>query len=269
VDATVAPVLENDIVADSCRRLRIGWDGVGRGAKAGQFVMLRAKQGYEPFLPRPMSISDLSSDSSGRPVLEILYKIFGPGTAALATVRAGDPVGVFGPLGRGFDVRPDAPPATFVAGGIGNAPFPFLLRDMLSGPYRGRADRILFLLAARSKKDLYIQPWVRESGIEIVEVTEDGTAGEKGYATDALARRPDRFEGIVYACGPRPMLKALQRIADAGGFACQHAVEEVMACGFAVCNACVIRKRGVKELQYVKACVDGPVFNNDEIEIDA
>lgn len=267
VDATVAAVAGNDPVGGSCRRLRLLWDGRRRGAEPGQFVMLRAAAGLDPFLPRPMSISDLATDDRGRAILEILFKVTGPGTTALAGLRPGDGVSVFGPLGRGFRVREGAPPATLVAGGIGCAPFPFLVRNLLDGAYRGLPERILLILAGRSRQDLCDLPALRSAGIEIVEVTEDGSSGETGLATAALLRRPERFRGVVYACGPRPMLAALQTIADRHDLDCEHAVEELMACGFSVCNACVIPRRGTPEPSWARVCSDGPVFRNDEVQI--
>ena len=60
------------------------------------------------------------------------------------------------------------------------------------------------------------------------------------------------------------MLRALRELALSRDFPCHLSVEEMMACGYGVCNACVIsssREPGC----YLKSCVKGPVFAASEV----
>jgi dihydroorotate dehydrogenase electron transfer subunit len=79
---------------------------------------------------------------------------------------------------------------------------------------------------------------------------------------------------VVYACGPMPMLEAVQRIAGAAyggaGIPTQLSVEESMACGIGVCVTCVLPVVGSDDkTRMVRSCVDGPVFAGDRIRWDA
>jgi dihydroorotate dehydrogenase electron transfer subunit len=215
----------------------------------------------DPLLPRPFSISDVRVDG-GRPVVELLYKPIGISTRLLSRLHAGDSLNILGLLGNGYPAPAADRRPVLLSGGIGNAPFALLVRHLVRE--RRPAEVVLFL-AGRSRDDVYIQDVVRESGITVVEVTDDGSAGEKGLITEALARRlPDLGAIEAFACGPTPMLRAVRTLALERGFPCHLSVEERMACGYGVCNACVVsstREPGC----YLKACVKGPVFAATEI----
>ena len=82
----------------------------------------------------------------------------------------------------------------------------------------------------------------------------DGSVGTHGTVLDAVSDLGDY--GMVYGCGPNPMLAALKRATDDGS-PCQLSVEERMGCGNGSCNGCVVPVRGGA---YVRSCVEGPVF---------
>ena len=97
--------------------------------------------------------------------------------------------------------------------------------------------------------------------------TDDGSAGLAGPLTEplaeAVARDPD---GMICACGPPGMLKAVGRIAASCGCRCQVAVETLMACGMGACQGCVLEQAG-RQGAYLKVCRDGPVFDASRIII--
>jgi dihydroorotate dehydrogenase electron transfer subunit len=254
-------VLFNEQVRPHVWRIGLEFDWRTEEARPARFVMLSFPGLTEPLLPRPFSISDAWMDRA-RPVVELLYKPIGIATRLMSNLHAGDDVDILGLLGNGFpDARPERRPV-LLAGGIGNAPFALLVRRLAQE--RG-AKAALLLLAGRSRDDVYIQDAVRETGIPVVEITDDGSLGERGLITDALLRRIGSLGPIEgFACGPPPMLRALRALALERGFPCHLSVEERMACGYGVCNACVVsssREPGC----YLKACVKGPVFEASEV----
>ena len=99
-----------------------------------------------------------------------------------------------------------------------------------------------------------------------VEVTtDDGSAGRRGMVTlavdDLLAGA-----GIVYACGPMPMLRAVADAATARGVPSYVAVEESMACGIGVCMTCVLPVIGEDgRTRFSRSCTEGPVFGGDRV----
>ena len=72
---------------------------------------------------------------------------------------------------------------------------------------------------------------------------------------------------MIYACGPRPMLKAIAEIARENKISSQLSLEEHMACGIGACLGCVVKVRSqrVSEFEYKRVCKEGPVFKADEI----
>ena len=94
----------------------------------GQFFMLEAPG---RLLPRPFSLC-LSPPGE----LAFLVDPVGPGTEALCTVDRGDELAVLGPLGHGYRLDVERP--LLVGGGIGIAPFPYLLEQL-----GGRASVVL------------------------------------------------------------------------------------------------------------------------------
>jgi dihydroorotate dehydrogenase electron transfer subunit len=270
MDVVSSQVLFNRPETRSVYRLGFRYDAFLRGPRAARFVMLSLHGPQVQVLPRPFSLSDAYRDEQGLPVAEVLYKPIGRVTSRMALLREGDEISVGGLCGNGFpDPSPKRRPV-LLAGGIGNAPFALQIRELISGPFAGREAEILVFLAGRSSEDIYLQQDARAAGVTVVEVTEDGSRGERGRITDALVRRLGTLGPIEgFACGPEPMLHALKQLAKEHEFPCHLAVEERMACGYGVCNACVIlsEREGVDaaDAPYLRACIDGPVFESREI----
>jgi dihydroorotate dehydrogenase electron transfer subunit len=89
-------------------------------------------------------------------------------------------------------------------------------------------------------------------GARVVVTTEDGSRGIQGLATDAVAGLLNETGyQCVYACGPEPMLEAVERLARAHGLPAQLSYEQYMRCGLGVCGSCA---RGDWLV-----CRDGPV----------
>src|SRR5436190_13343615 len=73
---------------------------VARGARAGQFVMIKAGTSAEPPLRRPFSIMSVDPEHE---TFTLFLKTIGQGTRALAAMAPGDVAQCIGPLGRSFD----------------------------------------------------------------------------------------------------------------------------------------------------------------------
>ena len=185
----------------------------------GQFFMVEAPG--RP-LPRPFSLCTAPAGELG-----FLVEPLGPGTTAIAAVDVDDELYVTGPLGRGFDL--DVARPLLVGGGIGIAPFPFL-SEHLGAP---RA-----LLGFRTAFHAEAAALVPNATVVLDPV----------LVTEALPPDP----GDVLACGPEPMLDALERLAPGA----QLAREAPMACGYGACYGCIVEREG----RYVRLCLEGPVL---------
>jgi dihydroorotate dehydrogenase electron transfer subunit len=151
-----------------------------------------------------------------------------------------------------------------VAGGIGIAPLVFLMQYAVS------QHQITLIHGASTVAQLYTersQPTaISYQGVQFVPVTEDGSMGKKGMATDILPDFLDRADQ-VYACGPADMYKAMAgmsrrtRQSNLKLRKCQVSLEVRMGCGFGACYGCTINtKKGLKQV-----CRDGPVFELNDI----
>jgi NAD(P)H-flavin reductase len=67
----------------------------------------------------------------------------------------------------------------------------------------------------------------------------------------------DAQSAIVYACGPPPMLAAVQVLCERNDVPCELAMESPMACGFGACYGCAVPR---PDGGFLRLCVDGPVI---------
>ena len=252
----VARIVSNKKVAQKFYRMRVESAYLARTAKPGQFVEVRCSPGIEPLLRRPLGVHRITANG-----IEMLYEVVGSGTEILSRKPAGSGLDIIGPLGNGFnDARSDA--AILVAGGIGVAPLVALAEKLAAG----KKNNVRIILGARTKSHILCEKEFKSIGCPVKIVTEDGTVGRKGLATDLLkesfaAREPQ--PEAIYACGPTGMLKAVAAIAKAHRIPCQVSLEERMACGVGVCLGCPVKVR--PDGGYKMVCKDGPVFDAEEI----
>lgn len=226
--------------------------------KPGQFVMIRTSVGKDPLLRRPFSIHQ--ADASGH--IQIYFKVVGRGTEILAHVKVGEDLSVFGPLGHGFHID-DRAPVCIIGGGLGIAPLLFLAKEISRKKQESCASDLI-ILGGRDKDDVApLMDDFRQMGIRTLATTDDGSYGEKGFVTDVLKTVELASNTQVFACGPEPMMAAINAYCLKHSLPCQVSVESVMACGMGACLGC---NRPVDDGKYVHVCMDGPVFDAKELQ---
>lgn len=271
-------VLRNLEIAPGCVRLEIACPGASAGIKPGQFVMLRAREAMDPFLSRAFSVCDLLyGDGQKHPAtgFVVMIQVVGVGTKALAERQSGETISVLGPLGQPYDLGSPTDHMVLLAGGIGAAPFLLVARALR---HRSKTQRVTYLVGGRDRDHVYLSEEIRGLGCEVLEATDDGSVGHKGYVTDLLV--PMLVPGVhVLACGPNPMFKSLAKVVEraraAGAvFPCEVSTEETMPCGFGACAGCVVpvvapvTPETPDGYRYAKSCVEGPVFPVEAIRWD-
>ena len=211
-------------------------------AAPGQFVNIKL-DGF--FLRRPISLCDWDDQS-----LAILYKVVGAGTEAMARLAPGQTLDVLCGLGNGFQTGGHEKRPLLLGGGAGVAPLFALAKALL-----GQGKEPAAVLGFNTAEEIVYRREFEALGLPVVIATADGSAGAKGFVTDALASLDYDY---FYACGPMPMFRAIERIANTSG---QYSFEERMGCGFGACMGCsVMTKSGAK-----RVCKEGPVFTREEI----
>lgn len=271
-----ATIEENVALARDTYRIRIGAAEIARRIVPGQFLMLRLGEGNDPLLARPLALYDTVLDSQGLPVaVDIVYLALGKMTRQLTTRRPGDSIPIWGPLGNGFPVTPTEH-LVMVAGGIGQTPFMALAREYLGQRSFGRpartsprAEKISLCYGVRTADYLAGVDDFRRLGVDVHLSTEDGSAGHHGLVTELLcaviknSKRPCR----VVCCGPERMMQATATLAHELQVPCQVSLETPMACGIGVCFSCVAKIRDASgQWDYRRTCVEGPVFDAEDVE---
>jgi dihydroorotate dehydrogenase electron transfer subunit len=280
MEQTLGTIDSNEEVMPGVYLMWIQAPGIAAAAQPGQFITLRC-DGLT--LRRPFSVHQSSpamGQDSGKGEIALLYRVAGRGTTWLSRRRPGEKMDILGPLGQGFSMPSvsagQSEHLLLVAGGIGIAPLFFLMQcassqhmvTLIHGAstaaqlYPGAMPGTGSSSAAKNRNELL--PLSEE--VRFVPVTEDGSAGKKGMATDIL---PDFLDWAdqVYACGPVDMYKSMAEMSAPLGQnklklgKCQVSLEVRMGCGFGACYGCTISThKGLKQV-----CRDGPVFELNEI----
>jgi dihydroorotate dehydrogenase electron transfer subunit len=239
---------------------------IAQASQPGQFLMIRVTDTYEPFLPRPMSVHRIIKNKNNEAEgFQVLFKIVGKGTKLLAEKKEGEQLQVLGPLGNGFTIDKTCSKALLVAGGIGAAPLVFLIEELV----RTSANIKAFIGGASSQHLLALNIFKKHSQ-DLFITTEDGSQGKKGMITESLEEYLsgiNNAEGtIMYACGPKEMLKQVALLSNKFKLPCQLSFESRMACGLGACLGCVIKiKSGNNNYDYKRVCIEGPIFNAQEV----
>lgn len=244
-----AIVVKQEKIASDVYSMWIQTEEIAKNAKPGQFISVYSKDGSR-LLPRPISICEVLGD-----MIRIVYRVLGKGTAEFSTFKSEDSIDVLGPLGNGYTLS--SKKAILLGGGIGIPPMLELAKQLNSD--------IEIVLGYRD--ELFLNEELEKYG-RVTIATEDGSTGTKGNVMDAI-RENDITGEIIYACGPKPMLKAIKAYAEENNIEAYLSLEEKMACGIGACLGCVCQSTDIDEHSRVhnkRICKEGPVFNSKEVE---
>lgn len=126
---------------------------------------------------------------------------------------------------------------------------------LLAKALLARGVRPTVVLGFNTASEVFYKEEFEALGVEAIVATADGSAGVRGFVTDAAA--PLSYD-YTFACGPEPMLKAVYAMSDCGG---QYSFERRMGCGFGACMAAP----GRTVTGHKRICVEGPVLKKEEI----
>ena len=233
----------NDLVARDTFRMVLRTDGPV-AIRSGQFVDIAIPGWY---LRRPISVHDTLPDG-----VILYYKVVGEGTKVMAGMAPGMELELLLPLGSGFHPEKCREAALLVGGGLGAAPLYLLAKELLA---QGR--KVTAVLGFNKADEICIADRYRALGVPVHIATLDGSAGTKGFVTDAIAAAQPAFDRF-YTCGPLPMMRAVCSALDTPG---EASLEERMGCGAGFCYGCTTQTASGPK----RVCADGPVFDKEEI----
>lgn len=248
-----AEIISQEQIAPGVHDLKLAAEAIVIKAVPGQFVNVYLDTDGK-LLPRPISICE-ADEKTG--VLRLVYRVAGKGTEILSEKKPGETVRLLGPLGNGFPM--EGQNVFLIGGGIGIPP-------MLELAKRFPGD--VQIVLGYADKNLFLAEELGEYGPVYVS-TDDGSRGTSGNVIDAI-RANDLKADVIYACGPKPMLRSLKEYAMRHEMTCWLSMEERMACGVGACLGCVCETTETDAHSNVKnkrVCKDGPVFRAEEIQL--
>ena len=235
-------VISNEQLIPGVHRLRLRGDTSGVTAP-GQFADVLIPG---CFLRRPFSVCGAEDG-----VLPLCVRNSGRGTALLTASAPGTELDILTGLGNGFDLADAGERPLLLGGGTGFPPLHPLCAALLA-----LGAHPMAVLGCPSAGSAPYLDEFRALGVEPLVYTLDGSLGETGLPTQALHSLDYTS---VYACGPLPMLSAIDRESESPHV--QLSLEARMGCGFGACMGCTVQTISGPR----RVCKDGPVFRKGEI----
>lgn len=248
-------VVENEPAAEGLYRMVFSAPVLAAAIRPGQFMNFLVP-GAKQILRVPLSFAYADAEAG---TIEIIYALVGEATRALSRMAAGEKSSVLGPSGNGWSVREGQGRSIVIGGGVGAPPVVAAARLLAD-------NGVAFdgILGAQAAEKLWGAEALSELGAgQALVTTDDGTAGIKGFTTDALAELlAGGIYDTVYTCGPQVMMRGIAKMCADAGVSCQVSMERMMSCTFGACNTCNV---SMADGTYKSCCMDGPVFDAKEV----
>ena len=228
---------------------------IANTAKAGQFIILRKGKAGERV---PVTLVDWNADKG---TITTIVQAAGKTTASFNAMKTGDSFDtVAGPLGLPVEIKKYGTVAV-VGGGVGIAEVYPIARAL-----KNAGNRVISVLGARSKNLLILEQRMAEISDAFIITTNDGSHGLKGMATDALESLIKQGEKIDagFIIGPIPMMKATAELMKKLHIKPYASLNPIMLDGTGMCGVCRVVVGGITRF----ACVEGPMFEADNIDFD-
>jgi NAD(P)H-flavin reductase len=225
-------------------------------AKAGHFVILRAREGGERI---PVTLVDWNAANG---TVTVIIQAIGKSTAEMNSFKQGDSFSdVAGPLGTPVEIKKYGT-VLGVGGGVGIAELYPIARA-----FREAGNRVISVLGARSRELLILEAEMASISDKVIITTDDGSAGKKGLVTDAMQELYAAGEKIdaIFTIGPIIMMKFVGEASRPHGTPTFASLNPIMLDGTGMCGGCRVEVDGKARF----ACVDGPMFDAHRTNFDA
>ena len=227
---------------------------IARSRKAGNFVIVRVDQRGERM---PLTIAGADIDKG---TITLVVQQVGLSSKKLCALDVGDSVAdVVGPLGNPTHIEKFGT-VVCAGGGLGVAPMLPIIQAL-----KAAGNRVLSVMAGRSKDLIILEDKVRESSDEVIIMTDDGSYGEKGVVTVGIEKFIEQEHvDKVFAIGPPIMMKFSNLTAQKHHIPCEVSLNTIMVDGTGMCGACRLTIGG--KTRFV--CIDGPEFDGALVDWD-
>mgnify|MGYP002622411636 CR=1 FL=1 len=228
---------------------------IAKSRKAGNFVIVRVDKKGER-MPLTIAGADIEKGT-----ITLVVQMVGLSSKKLCALNEGEYVAdIVGPLGNPTHIE-NYGTVVCAGGGLGVAPMLPIIQAL-----KAAGNRVLSVMAGRSKDLIILEDKVRESSDEVIIMTDDGSYGEKGVVTVGIEKfiQQESHVDKVFAIGPPIMMKFSNLTAQKYNIPCEVSLNTIMVDGTGMCGACRLTIGGKTKF----VCIDGPEFDGALVDWD-
>ena len=228
---------------------------IAKKAKAGQFIIVRAKEDSERI---PLTIAGFDREAG---TVSIIFQVVGAGTMQLNALKEGEAVhDVVGPLGKATEIE-GLKNVCVVGGGVGCA-----IALPIAQALHAQGTKVTGIVGFRNKDLVILEDEFRACCDEFIIMTDDGSYGDKGVVTAPLEQKivdGANFDEVI-TIGPLIMMKFVVKTTKPHNVKTVVSMNPIMVDGTGMCGGCRLTVGGQTKF----ACVDGPDFDGFEVDFD-
>ena len=228
---------------------------IAKKAKAGQFIIVRAKEDSERI---PLTIAGFDREAG---TVSIIFQVVGAGTMQLNALKEGEAVHDFvGPLGKATEIE-GLKNVCVVGGGVGCA-----IALPIAQALHAQGTKVTGIVGFRNKDLVILEDEFRACCDEFIIMTDDGSYGDKGVVTAPLEQKivdGANFDEVI-TIGPLIMMKFVVKTTKPHNVKTVVSMNPIMVDGTGMCGGCRPTVGGQTKF----ACVDGPDFDGFEVDFD-
>ncbi|HBT84888.1 MAG: sulfide/dihydroorotate dehydrogenase-like FAD/NAD-binding protein [Fermentimonas sp.] len=247
-------IVAKEYLSERVVRFEVEAPLIARSRKAGHFVIVRVGKKGERV---PYTIA--SADTK-KGIITLVVQRVGKSSEKLCSLEAGEYItDMVGPLGKATHID-NFGTVVCAGGGVGVAPMLPIIEAM-----KNAGNRVISVLAARTKDLIILEEQVRENSDEVIIMTDDGTYGEKGLVTDGVEKVIQREKvDLCVTIGPAIMMKFVAKLTEKYDVPTVASLNTIMVDGTGMCGACRVTVDGKTKF----VCIDGPEFDAHKVDFD-
>ncbi|MBR2318596.1 MAG: bifunctional dihydroorotate dehydrogenase B NAD binding subunit/NADPH-dependent glutamate synthase [Bacteroidaceae bacterium] len=247
-------IVSKEQFSEKVFRLRVEAPLIAKAYRAGNFVILRVGEKGERI---PLTIAHADPEKG---LITLVIQKVGLSSSRICDLNEGDYItDVVGPLGQATHIE-NFGTVVCAGGGVGVAPM-----LPIAAALKKAGNRVISVLAGRSKDLIILEKEVREVSDEVIIMTDDGSYGDKGLVTEGIERviKREKVDHCV-AIGPAIMMKFVCKLTKQYEIPTVVSLNTIMVDGTGMCGACRVTVGGKTKF----VCVDGPEFDGHQVDFD-
>lgn len=247
-------ILSKEYFSEKVVKLVVEAPLIAKARRAGHFVIVRCGEHGERI---PLTIADADPVKG---TITLVIQAVGASTQKIDALKVGDSLtDVVGPLGQATHIE-EYGTVVCCGGGVGVAPLLPIIKAM-----KEAGNRVISVLAGRSKDLIILEDQVREYSDEVIIMTDDGSYGKKGLVTNGVEDVILRENvDLVVTIGPAIMMKFVSLLTQKYNIPTMCSLNTLMVDGTGMCGACRVTVDGKTKF----VCVDGPEFDAHKVNFD-